>query len=403
MTRFTQAETQARAATVLVTDGEQRSALAVVRSLGHAGHRVHVCSARRRCLAGASRFARSQAGVPDPLREPAAFAEAVERLAGACGAEVVLPVSEPALLALLPVRDRLVARIPFVNAISFLRVCDKATVLEEAQRIGVRVPRQTVLTAPAALPIRDLDLGFPLVVKPSRSVVDAGGARAKAGVGYAAGPESLHRILAELAAGAYPVLLQERIVGPGIGVFVLIWEGEVVASFFHRRIREKPPSGGVSVCAESVAPDPALLERSVALLRRFDWKGVAMVEFKLDAATGEPVLMEVNGRFWGSLQLAVNAGVDFPALLVALALGARPPAPAGYRVGRRLRWEWGEVDHLLARLRRSGRTLALPPGSPGRVRATLDFLSAPLRARGEVFRLSDPLPAARESIDWFHG
>ena len=82
------------------------------------------------------------------------------------------------------------------------------------------------------------------------------------------------------------------------------------AVFAHRRLREKPPSGGVSVYRESVAPDPSLVARAAALLAGLGWRGVAMVEMKTDARTGTPYLMEVNGRFWGSLQLAVDAGVD---------------------------------------------------------------------------------------------
>ena len=54
----------------------------------------------------------------------------------------------------------------------------------------------------------------------------------------------------------YPSLIQERIVGPGIGVFVLCDHGRLLAAFAHRRLREKPPSGGASVLCESVAVDP---------------------------------------------------------------------------------------------------------------------------------------------------
>ena len=68
----------------------------------------------------------------------------------------------------------------------------------------------------------------------------------------------------------------------------------------------------MSVYRESVAADPDLVRRSRALLDAFGWCGVAMVEYKLDERTGTPYLMEVNGRFWGSLQLAIDAGVDFP-------------------------------------------------------------------------------------------
>ncbi|HEX5632505.1 MAG TPA: ATP-grasp domain-containing protein, partial [Gemmatimonadales bacterium] len=203
---------------------------------------------------------------------------------------------------------------------------------------------------------------------------------------------------------AYPLLLQQRIVGPGTGIFLLVWDGETRAVFAHRRLREKPPSGGVSVLSESVAAEPDLVAQSRRLLDAFGWRGVAMVEYKRDAATGVPYLMEINGRFWGSLQLAVDAGVDFPSLLVDCAQGAPPAAPPAFRVGRRLRWCWGDVDHLLTRLRHDDATLSLPPGSPGRGRAVLDFLAAWRPGqRVETFRLDDPRPFVRESLNWLRG
>src|SRR5678815_1154177 len=100
--------------------------------------------------------------------------------------------------------------------------------------------------------------------------------------------------------------------------------------FAHRRIREKPPSGGVSVLSESVAADPETVRKSLALLSALDWNGTAMVEYKQDRVTGQRYLMEINGRFWGSLQLAIDAGVDFPALLVAAALGEHPAPVTQY-------------------------------------------------------------------------
>src|SRR6185312_15979930 len=104
------------------------------------------------------------------------------------------------------------------------------------------------------------------------------------------------------------------------------------------------PSGGVSVYRESIVADPELVRRSRALLDRFGWCGVAMIEYKVDARTGTPYLMEINARFWGSLQLAIDAGVDFPNLLLSVALdGARPAMPT-YRAGVRSRWWWGDVD-----------------------------------------------------------
>ena len=126
-----------------------------------------------------------------------------------------------------------------------------------------------------------------------------------------------------------------------------------------------------------------------------------MIEYKLDGATGVPYLMEINGRFWGSLQLAIDAGVDFPALLVALALGEQPAPVCSYRVGVRSRWWLGDLDQLLARLRRTPAELALPPGSAGRLAALGEFLTLWRPGdRGEILRFADPAPACRELADW---
>jgi predicted ATP-grasp superfamily ATP-dependent carboligase len=387
-----------------VTDGEQRAALAVVRSLGEAGHRVFVCSARARSLAGASRFCDGERRVPDALREPDAYVTAVRALCDELEVDTLIPISEPSLLAVLSAEEAWDGvLLPFAGRTEFERICDKALVMETARSLGIGVPRQWKLEAPVdRTALAAETLGYPLVLKPARSVIDAAGARAKSSVAHVADAGALEGALEAQPPGAYPILLQERIVGPGIGVFLLIWDGEVRASFFHRRLREKPPSGGVSVFRESAAPDEALLERSVALLSAFGWRGVAMVEYKVDEATGTPYLMEINGRFWGSLQLAIDAGVDFPALLVEVADGKAGPPVHSYRVGVRSRWWWGDVDQLLLRLRRSAEELSLPPGAQGRARAVLEFLRASGRgSRNEVLRWSDPSPAWRETLDWF--
>ncbi len=129
-----------------------------------------------------------------------------------------------------------------------------------------------------------------------------------------------------------------------------------------------------------------------------------MVEYKLDARTGTPYLMEVNGRFWGSLQLAIDAGVDFPNILVDAACGLPTPAIGDYKTGIRLRWEWGDVDNLLLRLRRSRRTPAAARWRSGSLEGLIDFARAlGPGTRGEVLRLDDPMPFVHETLNWIRG
>ena len=389
---------------ILVTDGTQRSALAVVRSLGRAGHTVFVCSPRVPSLAGASRSAFAEAVVSDALVSPAEFVADVTSLIDRWRVDMVLPITEASLLALLPERGALGARVPFPDVEVFRRITDKGAVLAAAQQLGIATPRQVVLRSREALQTLDLALlDYPVVLKPSRSIGEHEGLRVAFRVLHVADATALRPVIESLDDAAFPLLIQQRIVGPGTGVFLLAWNGTLRAVFAHRRLREKPPSGGVSVYAESIAADPALVERSRLLLERMHWNGVAMVEYKVDASTGVPYLMEVNGRFWGSLQLAIDAGVDFPALLVDAATGASAPAVTSYRVGVRSRWWWGDVDQLLARWRKSDESLALPADAPSRWRATLDFLSIfHPNDRSDVFRARDARPFVRETLDWFH-
>lgn len=389
---------------VLVTDGEQRAALAIVRSLGQAGYAVFVAATRTPSLAGASRWAMNEHAVPDSLSHPLAYVDTLVEIAGRESVGLILPVTEASLLAVLSARERFSGlSLPFSDLETFRRVSDKQLVLDTARSVGVAVPEQVVVESPeAAAALSVADLSYPLVLKPARSVSGTGMARGKYSVSHIAGQDALRAALMAVSPQAFPILLQQRIVGPGVGIFLLDWHGHSRAIFSHRRLREKPPSGGVSVYRESISADPWLVERSRLLLNRLGFEGVAMVEYKLDGESGRPYLMEINGRFWGSLQLAIDSGVDFPRILADLALGGVVgPAPM-YKVGVRSRWWWGDVDQLIARLTRSSSELALPPGEPGRLQSLLNFLAMwRLGDRNEVLRLSDPQPFVRETLDWF--
>ncbi|HEX5633225.1 MAG TPA: hypothetical protein VFX50_08355, partial [Gemmatimonadales bacterium] len=181
---------------VLVTDGDERSALAVVRALGRRGHRPFVLSGSGRSMAGASRHARADVAAPSPQAEPEAFAARVVAAARDVGADVVLPVGEASILATLAVRDRLApACVPFPSLETFRAVCDKPRVLERARALGIAVPAQHVADSAAAL--RELAataLAYPLVAKPARSVAGGPAGLVKLRVRHAADAAALGRI-----------------------------------------------------------------------------------------------------------------------------------------------------------------------------------------------------------------
>ena len=385
---------------VLITDGDDRAALAAARSLVAGGWEVYVTAPSRLSLAGVARRVRSWALTSDALIAPHEYAAEVGRLAGTLDVQVVLPISDPSVDAILDHRDVLPAHaiVPFPSLAAHLAASDKGRVMEIARAAGFAVPDTRVIASPAAGEHPMDDGLFPAVIKPHRSVIRAPEGRRKLGVSFVNDVASCRRVLRTLPPGAFPVLLQQRVRGPGEGLFVLRWGGRVVAVFAHRRLREKPPAGGVSVYRESITPGLRFLRAGLRLLDALEWNGLAMIECKRDPATGRHVIMEVNGRLWGSLQLAIDAGVDFPLLLARCALGLVVPPVHKYRVGIRSRWFWGDVDHLYARLRRSAADLHLGNAAPSRLAVVVDFLRfRPGRDRCEVWSWLDPAPFLLET------
>ena len=312
------------------------------------------------------------------------------------GRRVIGSIAVPVCEAVLAHRDMLPQGvvIPMPDLARFRAASDKQGILALAHQADFGVPKTVVLES-AASSIGARDISFPAVLKPHRSVVGSGEATRKVAVVPVADAAAARAALSAFPAAAFPILLQEEIRGVGEGVFALRWNGRMIAVFAHRRLREKPPSGGVSVYRESIAPAPDLIEPATRLLERLQWQGVAMIECKRDESSGRPVVMEINGRFWGSLQLAIDAGVDFPMLLVRCAIGESvSPRSAGYAVGVRSRWFWGDVDHLYLQLKR--------PVGVSRLGAVAAFLRPHLgrNERTEVWRWNDPVPFLVESLRW---
>jgi predicted ATP-grasp superfamily ATP-dependent carboligase len=175
-------------------------------------------------------------------------------------------------------------------------------------------------------------------------------------------------------------------------------QGELRAEFAHRRIRDVRPTGSGSAVRESVEPEERMRAAALSILEALRWHGVAMVEFR-QRPDGTPVFLEVNGRFWNSLPLAVYAGVDFPALLVRMAEKGDVEMQTGYRTGVRCRWLLGDFRHLVEVWR--GAPAGYPASFPGRLRTLTEFLVPVAGTHHDNFLWRDPLPAVGDWLDFF--
>lgn len=332
---------------VLVLDAWTRKALSVVRSLGRSGVEVDAAAHTRLGAPLYSKFVKRRLLVPSPEGDPGAFAARVGQLLDATQYDCLLALEDSSLEALLPLRQRIEERAAFpVPPDDALAVAsDKWRTTELARELGIPVPRSVLVSTRSDAAMAVERLTFPLIVKPTR----ASGSRGMTRVGSREGlSDALDRALRHGDAIVQEALPAD---GPGVGVGVLADRGSVRVMFSYRRLREFPVGGGPSTLREST-DDPAIKSYAKDLFERLRWHGVGMAEFKIDQRSGIPKLLEVNPRFWGSLELANAAGVNFPDLLLQVATG-HPVEQPGYRVGVRCRWLIpGDIAHFIANPRR---------------------------------------------------
>lgn len=354
-------------------------------SLVDAGYAVTVVARRgRRAALRRSRLV-EVIDVTPPEQDAAATVAEVGHLLATRPFVTFLALDDPALW----VADRLGVASPGAAV-----ALDKAEQLRYAEKAGLAVPPTMLLDPGDPLPG---DLPLPAVVKPvaavaavgavpaSRAVGGGGGGAGGTG-GEAGGDLRLVRdgvatcadpagVEAARVAVHGPVLVQPRLRGRGEGLFGHVTPGGVVAWSAHRRVRMMHPAGSGASACESAEPDPALLGPAERFLRLIGWRGMAMLEF-LRAEDGTPWFLELNGRAWGSMALAVRRGFAYPAWTVGSVLApAFVPDPPPDPPPLRCRHLGRELVHLAFALRgpRSGAV-----EWPARRRALADVL----RVRG---------------------
>jgi predicted ATP-grasp superfamily ATP-dependent carboligase len=345
---------EARDFPILVTDAQTTAALACLRSLSQAGYPVHILGEEGPSpLAFASRHARLKA--VGPRYDDPRFGPWIEAYLREHGIRLVLPTERflhslgPRLASVLPLLHARVSEESLRRSLSkydlfeSFHAAGDPRLLENLPphllvRLSEEPPSAAALTA----------LGSPLFLKIDR------GHRLDQGSSEVLKVEDARAALAllkQLRGRVSKVLVQGFVRGRGVGAFLLRWQGRVHADFCHVRLHEVPYTGGYSSLR---APhfDPRLIEDSERRAAALGWEGPAMFEYRQDADSKDFRLMELNPRFWGSLHLALYAGVDFPRILAELARGERPAPLRGPRGGPTARLLVpAEFQHLLSRLK----------------------------------------------------
>jgi predicted ATP-grasp superfamily ATP-dependent carboligase len=316
-----------------------RSAVVAARALSAAGWTVGVGSPRRDFVAS-SRSARYWHQVPTSWAQDGdvdAFVAATQAAVSEVGYDIVFATNDSDALALAAHRHRLGTVVPFPPYDRMRLALDKAHLASAASRAGLRSPR----LLNSRLPDHEV------VVKPR--IHESGQPEAM----ICRDPAQAAERVKELEQAGIEPLVQERLRGDLMALVVVAdRESRVVARVQQEARAIFPLEAGVSVRAETVAVDQALAAKVSELIRELGWSGLAQIQFLVPPGQGEPVLIDFNGRFYGSLALGIAAGVNLPDIWAGIALG-RPVAHAhDARPG--VRYQWLEGDLQRARARATG-------------------------------------------------
>ncbi|WP_101298421.1 carboxylate--amine ligase [Halegenticoccus soli] len=381
---------------VLVLDAQGPAALSVIRSLGEKEISITAGSSSRYSLGALSRFAPDRYVHPDPRDGCEAFIEHLREYLAANDFAAVLPVSDQTTLLCARHKHELEqtgTRVAAEDWGRFRRMFDKGRFFDLVADLDVPAPETHQPRSLADVANLAPELSYPVVVKyRSKTALDRDTyyMDSMSDENYVHSERELLERYEELLAQRehlvrHPPLIQEYVPGTTTSTVVLADDGDISAHFQQRRVRTYPTSGGNSALLAAVR-EPKMLAYAERVIDALEWTGPAMVEFMQHG--DEFYVIEMNGRYWGSVPFAVQCGVDFPWLHYQQLRGKEPQRISEYRTDIRMqRLLYEELKWLRENV------------ANGNVTAIGSFISALFRAKHSILSWDDPLPAF-SAVGW---
>jgi D-aspartate ligase len=139
----------------------------------------------------------------------------------------------------------------------------------------------------------------------------------------------LERRLVEINPSGLDVIVQSIVPGPNTNLYLVRAYADAssrpLVLCTQRKIRQYPTDFGDATLSESVRAED-VAELGAEFMQRIGYHGLASIEFKRDARTGDLKLMELNTRLGQNNILNTRCGVNVP-LVAYLDLTGQKPAP----------------------------------------------------------------------------
>ena len=376
---------------MLITDGDMKVSVPVLRSLAKKNIETGVAATNKRAICFFSRYCKNRLLYPSPRENRDLFLKVIRKIVEKNNFDFLFPVGEWTLVPISENREKIIPHIklPIASREAIRRTFDKSLTLKLAIDENVPIPKSYFINSFQDLQDASKKVSYPAVIKSRWSWVWKGDKASFSRPKYVNSP---HELLSayETVHDDFPFpVIQEYIPGAAYHVGVLCSHSRLRAVCCIKEYRAIPVSGGYATFRETVPLDYRMKEYAQRLLKALDWHGVAEVEFKLDPRDSVPKFMEINGRFWGSLELAVASGVDFPYLLYRLAIDGDVRPPLEYTIGVKRRWLEGDIIYISNVLK----SVDAHPGFdyPNKLQALKEFLKI-YDGRYDCLYWDDPIP-----------
>ena len=298
------------------------NALAAARSLGRRGIEVIAGDEYAFSPTSFSKYTIASFIYPSPDRDPEGFLAKLEEIIcqyAVPGQEYVLMPfhKETYVIARNRARFEPLIKMAIPTIEQILQVDDKGTLARLCQQRGLPIPETLVADSAEEFRERAKAFAYPAFVKVRRSAAAVGVKQVHSAAEAATAADEFAKRF-HLGAAEYP-LLQAAVPGDDYCTTFLFDHGQSRATMTYHNLRTYPVKSGTGVLRETVSA-PAMERTGEALLGSLGWHGVAEVDFRWDGEEAEPLLIEVNPRFWGGLPQSVASGWDYPYLLYRLAV-----------------------------------------------------------------------------------
>ncbi|MBV8988116.1 MAG: hypothetical protein JO372_06100 [Solirubrobacterales bacterium] len=368
---------------ILVTDAQDRPALAAIRCLHEAGYLVGATANTRIAPGLWSRDCTVAGILPDPSAGVDQFIAQLRSVLVNDQYDVLVPGTDETLFAVSARREQLPSSValglPDHDVVK--RALDKACLANEAATAGLATPDQRVCDRLEEALDAARGFGYPVLLKGVTTIAESDGRLIRYPTRFVADEPTLLDLQAQIGR----CIIQRRVAGTLMSFAGVVTERGMLASVFSRYHRMWPPSAGQASFLETVAAPEALSERVGALLAAIGWKGLFQLQL-IECEDGAIRAIDLNPRLYGSISIAEAAGAPLPELWCAWVLG-EGPKPAVARPGVHYRMEDMDARHILWLVRQGDYR--------GAARAVL-----PRRNTTHAyFRARDPLPLLLRCVE----